>query len=339
MHAWSRVLLQTFLILLSTTTLHAADDGRDQPLSDPAQGGIDFKLQGEYAGEISGDKAGLHVLALKDGKFRAVLYAGGLPGAGWDKKHKTSAETTLATDAKDLRFKLPQGELLIADGKVNVRQGDKLAGTLNKIERKSPTLGAKPPQGAVVLFDGTTAEKFKGGRMTDDGLLMHGVTSHDTFDDFVLHLEFRTPYMPYASGQGRGNSGCYLQGRYEVQVLDSFALEGKNNECGGIYETRDPDINMCFPPLAWQTYDIDYTAARYDAQGKKTAPARITVLHNGVVVHEDAELPKGTRAHPVKEGPEPGPVYLQNHGNPVSYRNIWLVEKKPGQKVKLPLQP
>jgi hypothetical protein len=134
--------------------------------------------------------------------------------------------------------------------------------------------------------------------------------------------------MPYARGQGRANSGCYLQGRYEVQILDSFGLEGKNNECGGIYTIKDPDVNMCFPPLAWQTYDIDYTAAKYDESGKKTAHARMTVKHNGVLIHENVELTKATTAAPVKEGPEPGPIYIQDHGNPIRFRNIWVAEKK-----------
>jgi hypothetical protein len=134
--------------------------------------------------------------------------------------------------------------------------------------------------------------------------------------------------MPAAVGQARGNSGCYLQGRYEVQVLDSFGLEGKNNECGGIYTVRAPDVNMCYPPLAWQTYDIDFTAARYDAAGKKTHDALLTVRHNGEVVQKGVRVPQPTRAAPLKESPEPGPVYLQDHGNPVVYRNIWLVEKK-----------
>jgi hypothetical protein len=83
---------------------------------------------------------------------------------------------------------------------------------------------------------------------------------------------------------------------------------------------------MCFSPLVWQTYDIDFTAAKY-ADGKKTADAKITVRHNGVIVHKDVALPKATRAHPVKENAEPGPIYFQNHGSPVRYRNIWLVEK------------
>lgn len=164
--------------------------------------------------------------------------------------------------------------------------------------------------------------------MTDDGLLMQGATSKAKFQSYTLHLEFQLPYMPAARGQGRGNSGCYAQGRYEVQILDSFGLDGLNNECGGIYSVKAPGVNMCFPPLAWQTYDIDFTAAKYDSDGKKTADAKLTVKHNGVEIHKDVSIPKTTTAAPVAEGPEPGPLYLQDHGNPVRFRNIWVVEKK-----------
>ena len=133
--------------------------------------------------------------------------------------------------------------------------------------------------------------------------------------------------MPAARGQGRGNSGVYLQGRYEVQMLDSFGLDGDEQRVRRpLRASRPPSVNMCFPPLAWQTYDIDYTAAKFE-DGKKTKNATITVKHNGVTIHQDVELPQTTTAAPVAEGPEPGPIYLQDHGNPVRYRNIWLVEK------------
>jgi hypothetical protein len=160
----------------------------------------------------------------------------------------------------------------------------------------------------------------------DQGLLIAGATSKRKFQSCQLHVEFLLPFMPTARGQGRANSGVYLQGRYEVQMLDSFGLKGENNECGGLYSIKAPDVNMCFPPLSWQTYDIDYTAAKF-VDGKKTQDANMTVRHNGIVVHKSVPLPHATTAAPVPEGPEPAPIYLQDHGNPVRYRNIWLVEK------------
>ena len=181
----------------------------------------------------------------------------------------------------------------------------------------------------MVLFDGKNADAWQNGKV-DEGLLVQGTTSKQTFGSHKLHLEFRIPYQPEDRGQGRGNSGLYLQGRYEVQMLDSFGLEGKDNECGGIYSVAKPSVNMCLPPLSWQTYDVDYTAAKYDAAGKLTVNPRVTVSHNGVVIHKDVELPgeRNTTAAPVAAGKEPGPVYLQDHGNPVRYRNIWVVETK-----------
>jgi hypothetical protein len=157
-------------------------------------------------------------------------------------------------------------------------------------------------------------------------LAASGAQSKATFGDHSLHLEFRTPFMPKSRGQARGNSGMYVQSRYEVQVLDSFGLEGKDNECGGIYSISEPKVNMCFPPLSWQTYDYDFAAARYDADGKKVENARITLKHNGVVIFDDLELEHGTPGR-YEEGPEKQGLFLQDHGNPVAFRNIWVVEK------------
>jgi hypothetical protein len=321
-------------LLLSLAWAADAADPKKPPLptfNDPAEAGPDFKVQGEYTADLEIDgqsmPVGVQVIAQGEGKFHVVAYFGGFPGAGYkfEKKVEADAETIdgIATIKKD--------ELIskITDDKITVYGGGGgQVAQFTRVERTSPTLGAKPPEGAVVLFDGTTADNFINGRMTDDGLLMEGVTSKQLFNDFSLHLEFRLPFMPTARGQARSNSGCYLQGRYEVQILDSFGLEGKDNECGGIYKISAPKVNMCFPPLVWQTYDIDYTAARYDADAKKTANARVTVRHNGVVIQDDLEVPVGTNGGPLKEGPEPGPIFLQNHGNPVRFRNIWVVEKK-----------
>ncbi len=292
--------------------------------------GEDFQLQGEYTGEIGNDKLklGVQVIALGNGKFAAVAYPTGLPGDGWDKKEKHQAEGQIENGV--LKFSHPQhGRLEIKDGKGSVSDKDGNAiGTVSKVVRKSPTLGKKAPEGAVVLFDGKDASHWQGGKVTEDGLLMEGTTSTDKFNSFTLHLEFMLSFMPNARGQGRANSGCYMQGRYETQILDSFGLEGKNNELGGVYSIKDPDLNMAFPPLSWQTYDVDFTAATFDAAGKKTANGRMTVLLNGVKVQDNIELTHSTTASPLKEGPEPGPLHLQNHGNPIRFRNIWVVPKK-----------
>jgi hypothetical protein len=199
-------------------------------------------------------------------------------------------------------------------------------GEFKRVERKSPTLGAKPPEGAIVLFDGKSADNFKGGRMSDDGHLRVGCETKQKFGDYTLHLEFRLPFQPKDRGQGRANSGMYIGDCYEVQVLDSFGLKGENNECGGLYTLKTPDVNMCLPPLAWQTYDVDYVAARFEGS-KKVKNAILTVKHNGVAIHDKYEVPK---ACPGRQGEGPGPrqISLQDHGNPVVYRNIWLVEKK-----------
>jgi hypothetical protein len=152
------------------------------------------------------------------------------------------------------------------------------------------------------------------------------LVSKEVFGDHQLHLEFRTPFMPEARGQGRGNSGVYVQGRYEVQILDSYGLEGLDNECGGVYRVARPRVNMCAPPLAWQTYDIDFRAPRFDAQGNKTANARMTVSHNGVVIHEDLDVPGQTGGGDGANLDKPGPLLLQDHGNPVQFRNIWVLQ-------------
>jgi hypothetical protein len=140
-----------------------------------------------------------------------------------------------------------------------------------------------------------------------------------------MHLEFKLPYMPEARGQGRANSGVYLQSRYEVQILDSFGLEGAFNECGSLYRYKTPDVNMCFPPLVWQTYEIDFRAAKFDRQGKKIKNAVLTVWHNGVKIHDHFEIERKTGAGQ-QETPEPIPTKFQNHNNPVRFRNMWIID-------------
>jgi hypothetical protein len=313
----------TFLLLSFTAAL--ADDAKKAAWSDVAKAKAedpDFSIQGEYTGKLDDKDWGVQVVAEGGGKFAVVVYPGGLPGAGFSGDKTTRLKGKAARNDKGIVEVVVNDHAgVIKDGKII---GD--AGEFTKVERKSPTLGTPAPTAAKVLFDGKSTDAFPGAKLDGD-TLCQGITSKEKVGSGQLHVEFQIPYMPQARGQGRGNSGCYLQGRYEVQMLDSFGLEGENNECGGIYTIKTPDVNMAFPPLTWQSYDIDYTEAIYDTAGKKTTDAKVSVKHNGVVVHNNAALPHGTTSAPVKEGPEPGPLHFQDHGTPVRYRNIWWLPK------------
>ena len=317
-------------LVMINSNVRAADQAARKPALSIEEADSDYSVQGEYAGELeAGDrslKLGVQVIALGEGKFRTVTYHGGLPGAGWDGSDRIEVEAAMKDGS--LSFKNDHASAVLEGGSITVtaNDGTKL-GALSRTVRKSPTLNAKPPEGSVVLFSGAdSVDNWKNGKVTEEGLLQQGTMSNQTFEGGTLHVEFMLSYMPYARGQGRSNSGCYVQGRYEVQVLDSFGLSGEHNECGGVYSVKKPDVNMCLPPLQWQTYDIKFTPASFDADGKKTSNARMTVHHNGVLIHDDIEVPKSTTASPLKEGAEPGPVYLQNHSNPVRYRNIWFAK-------------
>jgi len=195
------------------------------------------------------------------------------------------------------------------------------------MQRYSPTEGAAPPPGAIVLFDGRDTSRLKDARISTDGFLEVGFETVQTVKSFFLHAEFRTPYMPAARGQGRSNSGFYLQRRYEVQVLDSFGLESQFNDCASMYRFKAPDLNMCFPPLRWQTYDIEFREPKFDAEGKKIVKGRITVRHNGVVVQNNVDLENKTGGGK-QEGPDPLPILFQDHKNGVNFRNIWMIPRE-----------
>jgi hypothetical protein len=202
--------------------------------------------------------------------------------------------------------------------------------TAKRVERKSPTMGKKPPQGAIVMLDGKnfdnitpskTAEEWK---PADDGSIQvakGGMNSKQQFDgSFDYHVEFLCPLQPPARSQGRGNSGCYLPNGDEVQVLDSFGMDTyKGGGCGGLYNYKDPDVFDVFslaslPPLEWQTYDMEYRVMKED--GKLVGKPKLTVYHNGIKIHDQAELKNAARK---------GGFHWQDHGNPVRYRNIWVV--------------
>ncbi len=322
------LLLLVGLVLGVHSSAAAQKKGKPAAFTDPASAGADFQAQGEYCGLLSGGfrrvRVGVQVIALGDGKFQAVEYPGGLPGDGW-----TGQPPARIDCQRDGAFVvIPAGRRFgtIMQDAIWYRDASsgRLLGMLAKSVRRSPTLGASPPAGAIVLFNGSNTDAFDGGRI-EDGLLTEGATLKRPVQDFFLHLEFRTPFMPTAQGQARGNSGVYIQRRYEVQILDSFGLDGVFNECGSLYRQRPPGINMCLPPLSWQTYDIEFRAARFDG-GKKVENARITVQLNGVPVQDNVELTNKTGAGK-PEGPQPMPIQFQNHGNPVRYRNMWMIDR------------
>ncbi len=324
----TRFLLAILCVLCGLTCTACAQPPAE--ITDPAEAAKDpdFKVQGEYVGTGSwagqDAKAGAQVIALGKGEFAVVVTRGGLPGDGWKRGDERVAlqgksqgdNTTLS--GKGFSGKIAGDTMTVADndGKTKLE--------LKRTERHSSTEGEKAPEGATVLFDGTTAEKFDHGTLLADKNLLSNAMSKQGLGDYQLHLEFRLSYMPEARGQGRSNSGVYLHNCYEVQVLDSFGLEGENNECGGFYQLRKPDVNMCFPPMTWQTYDIKFTAPKYE-DGKKVAKAKVEVRHNGVVIHPEFELDHNTPGQQ-DEGPAPRPLYLQGHGNKVEYRNIWVKE-------------
>jgi hypothetical protein len=192
-----------------------------------------------------------------------------------------------------------------------------------------------PPSDAIVLFDGKSLSQWQGGEkwLIKDGVATirgGGIVSKQSFGDCQLHVEWASPEKVSVAGQGRGNSGIYLMGRYEVQILDSFDNKTyPDGSAGAIYKQSPPLVNVSRKPGQWQSFDIIFTAPRFDSAGKLEKPATATVLHNGVLVQNHFVLPGGTywdqpphyTPHPPKQ-----PLHIQDHGNPVRFRNIWIRE-------------
>ena len=295
-----------------------------------------FGFVGEYEGTVrltgsvrSVVPASLHVNATGAESLTGVFLEGRLPGrpaaaatglqmAG----RRFGTQAALTGGPYDVVITRP-GDDAVAE----VRRPDGTPlGTLAKVSRPSPTLGQEPPPGAIRLFDGTSTERFVGGSITPEGWLAAGTETAEAWDDFRLHLEFLQPYKPNAAGQHRGNSGVYLQSRYELQVLDSFGFVPAFNDVGSLYRTRRPERIAARPPLTWQTYDIDFRSPQFNAIGEKVAPGRLTVWLNGVPVQTAVAIPNKTGAGK-PEGPLPLPTKLQDHKNPVQFRNIWLLPR------------
>ncbi|HKP98241.1 MAG TPA: DUF1080 domain-containing protein [Fibrobacteria bacterium] len=334
-------ILVTFLVFASTLCIQC----QASSAGTAADADSDFKYQGEYLGKVEtvSPVLGVQVIAKGGGLFTAAFLPGGLPGAGWDTANRIEQNGTLqagevhfqpidaskeytaaiSTDGSAISGKTPKGELF----------------TLLKIFRKSPSLDSVPPANATVLFNRDDLSAFvKNSASLDSGFLLpqgsaySGAVTVQTFGSFTLHLEFREPFEPYESGQRRGNSGIYLQGRYELQILDSFGLNihrGKpgeeTQECGAFYQLVGPSLNMSFPPLSWQTYDIEFTKAKFSADGKtQLDPAVATVRLNGVVIHDHQPLLNKTLLGDSVKA-EDGPLRFQAHGGSVLFRNIWVV--------------
>jgi hypothetical protein len=202
----------------------------------------------------------------------------------------------------------------------------------------APAAPAPIPADAIVLFDGTSLERWTNGKnwAVADGVATVGkgaIQTKQGFGDCQLHVEFRIPTTTSGTGQQRSNSGVFLMGKYEIQILDSFQdgtdapVTYFDGQCGALYKQQPPAVNACRPPGAWQTYDILFTRPRFTADGRLERPARVSVLHNGVAIHSDTVIkgdtfyhqPPGYTAHA-----DALPISLQDHGNPVQFRSIWV---------------
>lgn len=207
----------------------------------------------------------------------------------------------------------------------------------------TPVIGNKPPSDAIVLFDGKDLSQWQGEKdgkeagwtIEKGGILTvkkgtGGIQTKQSFGNCQLHVEWRTPAKVEGEGQGRGNSGIFLMGLYELQVLDSYDNKTySNGQAGSIYKQHIPLVNASLKPGEWQEYDVIFTAPKFNTDGSLVSPAKFTVLHNGVLIQNNVEL-KGETVYigqpEYKSHIEKGPIALQDHGNPTSFRNIWIRE-------------
>ncbi|EMI15301.1 large multi-functional protein [Rhodopirellula maiorica SM1] len=273
---------------------------------------IDFP-ESKFIGEYRKGSKTLQVTTTER-RFYISVYEGGLPGDGWD-------GTSIAHDWFE------------SDGIEDYLTG------WTKVDRSAGVVGKKPPADAIVLFDGMNTEAWANAKIAD-GYMKAGAKTKQHFQDFQLYFEFLVPLKPELpiSHPHRGNSGVFALGAYEIQIADTFGLDPDpkawrdrpmlkpvDTWCGSVYGIRAAEINMCLPPLTWQSMEIEFKAARFK-DGEKVTPAVISLLHNGVKVLDNVSLPRGTGGGPAGPRPEvaEGPILLQNHGNPNLFRNIWI---------------
>lgn len=319
-------LILCFTANLTLPLVTTAEDGPPYP--------IEF-VQGEYQGAVLVDGVwrtyGLQVVARGEGRFTANLLPGGLPDKDRLDPYPTPLEGQFAGEklvlqsAGGLRLEF-QPEPVYRF--VQWSEPGRESAILNRVQRYSSTMGLAPPPNALSLFRNGQIQGLVNAKLSPDGNLARGASTDFPVGDFRLHVEFRLPLQPDKSNQDRGNSGIYMQRRYEIQILDSFGERPVENNAGSIYRQRAAQANLSLPPLAWQTYDIWFQAAKFDDAGQKTANARVTVMHNGVMIHDQTEITAKTGAG-WQEGPEPQPILFQDHSDPVEFRNVWLVKGTP----------
>jgi hypothetical protein len=285
------------------------------------------EVQGLYEGTLKDVKFEARVVALGKDTYKIYLRQ----DLGGGKVSKVELDGKVEGDAVTFKNKGGEVEWTGTYGSAAIKgTAGGTAYEMKRVERKSPTMGKKPPQGAIVILDGKnwdqinptrTAEEWKAAEDGSIQITKGNLTSKQQFDgSFDYHVEFMNPFQPTQRGQGRGNSGCYLPNGDEVQVLDSFGMDTyKGGGCGGLYNYKDPDVFDVFslvstPPLEWQTYDMEYRVEKAD--GKPTGKPKLTVYHNGIKIHDAVELKNPARK---------GGLLWQDHGNPVRYRNIWVL--------------
>ncbi|MDU0354780.1 DUF1080 domain-containing protein [Paraglaciecola aquimarina] len=267
----------------------------------------------QYQGEYLKGNSGLQVVVVQN-KFYVSEYTGGLLGAGWDHSKISHQWLTLEELKRYLANAVKHDR--------GIKVGDYPA-----------------PKNAEILFAGQKNDKWKFNKIVNN-VMMAGARTAKDYQDFTLHLEFSTPFKPERplSHPDKGNSGIYLLGLYEVQIEDSFGLDmapsaWQNMEqikapeswAGALYRVKPADINMSLAPLVWQSFDITFTAAKFN-NNQKIHNATISVWHNGVKIHDNIELSKGTGSKAKLSEVTSGPILFQNHHNPVQFRNIWLVK-------------
>ena len=307
---------------------------REKAVKDPsvAAKDPDFAIQGEYAesskigGEGEKGRYGLQVVALGDGKFQAALYAGGLPGSGAESNEFVLLNGETKGDVTTLKAK--SGETVVITGdKATATKGKRKLFTYDRVERKSPTLGKKAPKGAKVLFE---ASKWIVSQAASNWMetSLKKVSSRSIPSETSLCILSSAP--PISQRQSpEARTAATVAYIYSTTTRPRFSTplaSRGNSTSAALYRKKPPAVNMCLPPLSWQTYDIQFTAPRFK-EGKKIRNARITTRHNGVVIHDDFELDKGTGAGGGRPEKEKGQIHLQGHGNPVRFQNIWLLEK------------